>query len=76
MIKVEALEPFTLERFKEINIIERKGANTYGLVNKGDIFECNEEMANYLTKGNSYQKQFIRIIEVIPKKKTTKAKKK
>ena len=43
----------------------------------GDTFECDEEMANYLTRDNKYKKAFVKVIEEIPKeekpiKKTTK----
>ena len=66
MIKCKALEPFTLQRFNELKNIKRKGAETPGQINKDDEFECEKDLAEYLTGKNMYQKAFVEIIEVIP----------
>ena len=68
MIKCEVIEPFTLERFNELQNIERKGVDTPGKLNVGDTFECGEELANYLNGGNEKGKVVVKVIEVIPPK--------
>ena len=75
MIKCKALEPFTLKRFGELKNIKRIGVNTPGQINAGDEFECEKDLADYLTGGNAYQKAFVEIIEVIPEKEEIKPKK-
>ena len=73
MIKCEVIEQFTLGRFDEIkDTIKRKNADTYGKLNVGDIFECSKDLAEYLTGKNNKQKVVVRIIEVLPVKKTSK----
>ena len=42
MIKCEALEPFTLRRFDELANIVRKGVDTPGQLNIGDVFVYTE----------------------------------
>ena len=82
MIKVEVIEEFTLAKFDEIkNIVRSKSTkNEYGRLYVGDIFECKEDMAKYLTGENAKNKIVVKILEVIPikeekPKKTTKSKK-
>ena len=75
MIKVEVIEEFTLGRYDEIkDTLIRKSREEKGKLFVGDIFECTEDMAEYLTKTNKEQRPFIKVIEVIPKeiKKDTK----
>lgn len=67
MIKCEVIENFSLKEFDKLKIIERKGKDTRGQLNKGDIFECDEEMARYLTGENPLNKVVIKVIEVKPK---------
>lgn len=67
MIKVEVIEEFTLKDYDLLKNIVRKGKDTYGKLFKGDVFECDEEMANYLTGGNKLKKPFVRVLEVLPK---------
>lgn len=67
MIKVEVIEDFTLGKFNELKNIQRKGVNTQGRLYKGDIFECDEVMASYLSGDNSMHKPFIKVIEILPK---------
>ena len=66
MIKVEAIKPFTLGRFNEITNIVRKGADTPGLLNTGDTFECSKDLAEYLTGKNDRGMVVVKVIEVIP----------
>lgn len=68
MFKVEVLEEFTLGRFDELKNIQRKAREEKGKLFVGDIFECTEELADYLIKNNSLGRAFVRIIEVIPEK--------
>jgi len=68
MVKVEAIEPFTLGRFNEIRNIQRKSIETPGQLNVGDIFECDEELYEYLNGKNAKGKVVVKLIEVIPPK--------
>lgn len=72
MIKVEVIEPFTLGKFNELTNIKRKGIDTYGKLEVGDVFECSEEMAEYLTGKNDKNKVVVKVIEVIPVEKKLK----
>lgn len=72
MIKVEAIENFTLEKFNEIKNIQRMSKDQKGKLYKGDVFECTEEMAKYLTGENALQKTVVKIIEVKPEKEEVK----
>ena len=67
MIKVEAIQDFTLGRFGELKNIKRKNIDTPGKLYKGDVFECTEPMADYLTGGNSKKKVVVRVLEILPK---------
>ncbi len=69
MIKVEAIKDFNLGRFDELKNIVRKGANTKGHLNKGDVFECEQGLAEYLTGKNDKKLVVVRVIEVIPEAK-------
>lgn len=66
MIKVEVTEKFTLERFDKIKNLIRKGTDIKGKLYVGDTFECDSEMAEYLTGKNALKKVVVKIIEVIP----------
>ena len=68
MIKVEVIEEFTLGRFNELRNIVRKTKEETGRLFIGDIFECTEEMADYLIKTNKENRAFVKVIEVIPEK--------
>lgn len=73
MIKVKALEGFSFGRFKEIkNLIRTNSEDREGHISKDDIFECNEEIAKYLTNEieNPAKRKLVEVIEVIPEKKT------
>ena len=69
MIKLEVIEPFTLGRFNELKNIQRKAGETGNLLNKGDMFECEQELADYLLGNNAYKRAYVRVIEVIPEEK-------
>ena len=66
MIKVEVIEEFTLEKFNELKNIVRKDKEEIGRLFIGDTFECDEEMAKYLTGNNDLNKVVVKVIEVIP----------
>ena len=69
MVKAEAIQDFTLEKFDELKNIQRKWQKQDGKIFTGDIFECTEDMATYLAGGNSKNAVVINILEVIPEKK-------
>ena len=54
MIKVQVKERFHLDRFDELENIQRydKNKNKEGYLYEKDTFECTEEMVEYLTKKN------------------------
>ena len=62
------IKPFTLGRFNEITNIVRKGVDIPGQLNIGDIFECSQELAEYLTGKNDRGMIVVKVIEVIPYK--------
>jgi len=66
MIKVEAIENFTLEKFNQLENVKkvktRKG-NEFGV---GDTFNCTEKMVDYLTGNNALNKTVVKVIEVEP----------
>ena len=67
MIKCKVIEEFTLERYKEIKNIQRVNKDQVGRFFVGDTFECEKELAEYLTGGNAKKKVVVEVIEVIPK---------
>lgn len=69
MIKVEVIEEFTLQKFKELKNIVRAGKEEKGRLYVKDVFECDEEMAKYLTGDNPLNKVVVKVIEVIPEEK-------
>lgn len=69
MIKVEVInEDFTLERFGELKNIVRKNKEEKGKLFKGDVFECSEELCDYLSGNNPLKKAVVKVIEIKPKK--------
>lgn len=74
MIKVEVIEDFTLQEFNKLKNIIRKGKEQKGKLFIGDIFECDEKMADYLTGNNSINRAVVKVIEVIPDKENTEKK--
>ena len=68
MIKCEVIENFTLGKFNELkNIVRATNQNKDGWLYVKDTFECDEEMAQYLTGGNDKNKVVAKVLEVIPK---------
>lgn len=74
MIKVRVIEDFTLQEFDKLKNIIRKGKEQEGKLFIGDIFECDEKMADYLTGNNSINRAVVKVIEVIPEKENTEKK--
>lgn len=74
MIKVEVIQDFTLQEFDKLKNIIRKEKEQEGKLFIGDIFECDEKMADYLTGNNSINKSVVKVIEVIPEKENTEKK--
>ena len=68
MIKVEVIKRFDLKEFDKLKNIERKSVDVKGTLFVGDKFECDEEMAKYLTGNNPIEKIVVKVIEVIPEK--------
>ena len=68
MVKVEVIETFTLGQYNLLKNIQRKSASEEGKLFVGDVFECDENMAKYLTGDNSLKRPFVKVIEVIPEK--------
>ena len=71
MIKCEATEQFTLKEFNKLRNIKRYNINNcnIGTIYTKDRFECDEEMAIYLSGKNNENKIVVKVIEVIPDKK-------
>ena len=67
MIKLRTIKVFTLEKFNELQNVKRAtGSDNYGVLYVGDTFECNEEMAKYLTGDNKLKLKVAEIVEIIP----------
>lgn len=69
VVKLQAIESFTLERKGEIKNLIRNGQHYESdffdkNINKDDIFECREDIANYLLGDNGYKKAFVKILEL------------
>ena len=64
MIKLQALENFTLERFNEIQDIERAGREQKNWINKNDTFKCSKDLADYLLGDNPLKRPVVKVIEV------------
>ena len=70
MIRVEAIQDFTLERFEDLKSIKRASArNKKGCLYLGDTFECDEDMVRYLTGDNDEGTIVVKVIEVEPENK-------
>jgi hypothetical protein len=69
MIKVEVIKDFTLKEFDKLTNIERKTQkDKAGELYIGDRFECDKNMASYLTGENEAGAIVVKIIEVEPVK--------
>lgn len=64
MIKCEVIEHFILKDFYKLKNLKRKKANVIGSLFVGDTFECDEEMAKYLTGSNTQKKVVVKVLEV------------
>lgn len=68
MVKCKVIKKFTLKDFDKLKNIVRGGIkNNHGELYINDTFECDEEMAEYLTGNNKNKDVVVKIIEVIPK---------
>lgn len=72
MVKLKALETFSLGRFDELKNLERANANNdlEGKLYKDDIFECELDLAKYMLNetANPVNRAVVEIIEVKPVK--------
>ena len=69
MIKCEVVKGFNLKNFNDLKNIKRKSLNTQGKLFVGDVFECSEEMVDYLSGNNPLKEAVIKVIEVEPEQK-------
>ena len=66
MIKVEVTKDFRLADFKKLkNVVRVTSKDEEGMLYVGDTFECDEEMAKYLTGENKLKRAFVKVVEVI-----------
>lgn len=65
MKKVVVTKMFTLGKFNLLKNIVRKNEdnNIDGSLYVGDVFECDDEMFNYLTGNNPENKKVVELIE-------------
>lgn len=67
MIKLRALEDFTLKDYKKLkNIQSTQSEREKNKVYQNDIFECDEKMAKYLLGDNDLKVIVAELIEMIP----------
>ena len=67
MIKCEVIENFTLGDFDKLkNIVRNSNIDKYGELYVRDTFECDEDMANYLTGANCKKACVVKVLEVKP----------
>lgn len=71
MVRLKVTEDFDLGKFDELKELVRANAmnDTKGHLYINDMFLCTQEMAEYLTGKNKYNRTFAEVIEVIPDKK-------
>ncbi|MBR5227521.1 MAG: hypothetical protein IKV94_02680 [Clostridia bacterium] len=67
MVRCRVIEQFTLKDFDKLLNIKRKSIEEKGKLFVGDEFECDEQMAKYLTGSNEKKKVVVKVIEVMPK---------
>ena len=67
MVRVEVIKEFTLEEFYRVKNLQRKQYNQVGRLFVGDTFECDEEVAKYLTGNNQKGEIVVKVLEVDPK---------
>lgn len=69
MVKVIVIEKFSyFGKFDLLKNLVRANTskNDEGYLYVNDIFECTEDIAEYLTKTNKLNRPFVKILEVIP----------
>lgn len=77
MIKLKAIQDFTLKDYKKLkNIQSKKTDRENNKVYNQDIFECDEKMARYLLGENNQNIKVVEVIEIINENKKTEKKKK
>ena len=64
MVRCEVIEKFDLKDFDKLKNIKRVARDDYGKLYVGDTFECDEDMAKYLTGSNPLNKEVVKVIEV------------
>lgn len=64
MIKCETIKQFTLKRFDELKNIKRVDKEEAGRLFVGDVFECSEELADYLMGNNANNEVVVKVVEV------------
>lgn len=76
MVRLKVTEDFDLGKFDELKELVRANAmnDTKGHLYINDMFLCTQEMAEYLTGKNKYNRTFAEVIEVIPDVKIDKEK--
>lgn len=76
MVKCKVIKKFTLNDFDKLKNVVRGGMRKqHGELYINDTFECDEEMAKYLTGDNRNKDVVVEIIEVKPEIKKEKPKK-
>lgn len=77
MIKLKAIQDFTLKDYKKLkNMQSKKTDRENNKVYNQDIFECDEKMARYLLGDNSQNIKVVEVIEIMNENKKTEKKKK
>lgn len=77
MIKLKAIQDFTLKDYKKLKNMQSKKINRENnKVYNQDIFECDEKMARYLLGENSQNIKVVEVIEIMNENKKTEKKKK
>lgn len=68
MVRLKVTEDFDLGKFDELKELVRANAmnDIKGHLYINDMFLCTQEMAEYLTGNNKYNRTFAEVIEVIP----------
>ena len=66
MVKCEVIKKFNYGHFEELKNLKRAGFDIKGVLFTGDTFECDQEVASYLSGNNPIKEVVIKIIEVVP----------
>lgn len=68
MIKCQAIRDFTLERFNDLEDINRKRIDVKGKIFEGDTFKCEKDLADYLMGKNDKGVVVAKVLEIEPEK--------